>query len=320
MWVAGLIVIVAAYMAVSSRDGGLPPPGALCPPGDCMAVESFSQQLNQAVLSKACPYCGQDAGEWRKQTSDSPPPITGIAAAVVESACGRLIYGNRQDERLPPASLSKMITALVVAEKTSLKDRVPITVNGWDFVLADGSSVMGLEAGMNLSVEDLLYGLLLPSGNDAAAALAKHLGGSSRLVELMNQRVGQLGLINTFFLTPDGRDAQGQYSSALDLALLGREFLANQELGKIAATRSYKPDWPGDVLWNGNYLLQTYPGALGLKIGYTDEAGYTIVAAAQRHGRELLVTVLGSSDIYTDTASLLDWAFENTKAICTSHG
>lgn len=314
--VAGLIFMVVTYVAFSLGEADVRRPGSVCPAGDCLAVAPLTRQSNPVPAAKPCPYCDQDAGAWREQTRTAPPAINGAAAAVVEGGCGRLVYGLRQDERLPPASLTKIVTALAVVEEANLGDSVPITVNGWDLVIEDGSSVMGLEAGMVLSVGDLLYGLLLPSGNDAALALAQHLGGSQRLIELMNQRVTRLGLVNSRFMTPDGRDARGQYSSALDLALLGREFLANPELRRISASPSYKPDWPGDVLWNGNYLLQAYPEAFGVKIGYTEEAGFTIVAAAERKGRDLLVTVLGSSEVYADASRLFDWAFANTRSIC----
>ena len=272
---------------------------------------------NSLVESKPCLYCGQDPALWRKQTSVEPPSVTAKSAAVVESPCGSLIYGNRENERLPPASLTKIVTAMAVVEQARLGERVGVAVNGWDLVTEDSSSVMGLEAGMTLSVQDLLYGLILPSGNDAALALAEYVGGTPRLVDLMNKRVSRLGLTNTRFVNPDGRDAPGQYSSALDMALLGRDFLADTLLGKIAAAPSYQPDWSGGVLWNGNYLLQAYRGAIGVKIGYTDEAGYSMVAAARREGRELIVVVLGSTDLYADAMRLLDWAFLNTTPNCS---
>lgn len=263
-----------------------------------------------------CPYCHQDAKLWQKQTSVAPPEIGGEAAAVVEAACGTLILGLNQDQRLPPASLTKIATALVVVGRARLSDRVAIALNGWDLAAADDSSIMGLEAGMSLTVEELLYGLLLPSGNDAALALAGHLGGKERFVALMNQRVAQLGLKNTRFSNPDGRHDDGLYSSALDMALLGRELLLIPALRKIVGTQTFRPNWNGQLLWNGNYLLYYYPGAIGVKTGYTEQANNTIVGAAERDGRVLIATVLATWNPYGDARRLLDWAFANTRPAC----
>jgi D-alanyl-D-alanine carboxypeptidase (penicillin-binding protein 5/6) len=175
---------------------------------------------------------------------------------------------------------------------------------------------MGLEVGMNLSVEELLYGLLLPSGNDAALQLAEHLGGEKQFVGWMNQRVRRLGLSNTHFVNPDGRDAPDHYSSALDMALLGRELMANPALKTIVGTDRFMPNWDQHVLWNGNELLYVYEGANGVKIGYTEQADSTIVAGALRDGRQLIVSVLHGWNLYGDSMRLLNWAFANTKPAC----
>lgn len=315
--IAGLGTLVVGYLGLFPASGDSVGLDTTCEASACAKMQGAAEASNSLPELKPCPYCGQDAALWRTQTSVEPPVVSAKSTAVVESACGSLIYGISESERLPPASLTKIVTAMAVAEQARLGDKVGVAVNGWDLVTEDGSSVMGLEAGMTLSVQDLLYGLLLPSGNDAALALAEYVGGTPRLVDLMNKRVSRLGLTNTRFVNPDGRDAPGQYSSAFDMALLGRDFLADSMLGKIAAAPSYQPDWPGGVLWNGNYLLQAYRGAIGVKIGYTDEAGYTMVAAARREGRELIVVVLGSTDLYLDATRLLDWAFLNTTPNCS---
>ena len=150
----------------------------------------------------------------------------------------------------------------------------------------DGSSVMGLAPGMHLTVLDLLYGLFLPSGNDAAIALAQFISGDTqRFTALMNQEVSSLGLHDSHFTNPHGLDSPRLYSSAYDLAIAGRELLKDPVLAAISAAESYTPmssGWPGAELKNGNKLLQLYPGAYGVKIGYTEEADQTIVAAAER--------------------------------------
>ena len=261
-------------------------------------------------------YCGQDARRWQSQTSVRPPEIDSRNAVVMEAACGAMVYGLNQDERRPPASLVKIATALTVMDLARLDDRVAVNINGWDLAAEDGSSIMGLEKGMNLSVEDLLYGLLLPSGNDAALALADQLGGSARLVGRMNERAQKLGLQNTHFTNVDGRHNPDQYASAFDIAYLGRELMANAKLRQIVGTQRYMPHWNGIELWNGNYLHYIFPGTIGVKTGYTEEALSTIVAAVERDGRALYAAVLGSKDAYWDAMRLFNWAFANTKSVC----
>jgi D-alanyl-D-alanine carboxypeptidase len=238
--------------------------------------------------------------------------VSGRAAAVIEAECGAVLYQMNGRSRLPPASLTKIMTALIVAERADPDDVVRITVNGPELSLATDSTVMGIEPGQRLTVRDLLYGLLLRSGNDAALQLAQYAAGTvPRFVEMMNERAAELGLSDTHFTNPHGLDDPQLYTSALDIARLGGELLARPELAEIVRTRAYQPGWDGPALENMNLLLGFYPGAVGVKTGYTDLAGQTIVAAASREGRTVIVSVLGSTfDIYADAAALLDWAFE----------
>jgi D-alanyl-D-alanine carboxypeptidase len=263
-----------------------------------------------------CPYCGQNPDKWQTLTLTPPPVLLAPSAALIEASCGRLIYGLNEHERLPPASIAKIVTALVAAEQTSLSTRVPITINGWDLAAEDGSSIAGLEAGMELTVEELLYAMLLPSGNDAALALAEHFGGNAAFVRLMNQRVARAGLTNTRLLNPDGRDAEGSYTSALDIALLGRELLANPALREVAGTQTRPASWDGHLLWNTNYLVYGFEGATGVKFGFTEAAKETVVGSAKRDGRELIVSVLASDFAYLDAVRLMNWAFANTALSC----
>jgi D-alanyl-D-alanine carboxypeptidase len=263
------------------------------------------------------PYLGQDANRWRSMTQVAPPEIGGQAAAVIEGSCGKLIYGKDENLRLEPASLTKMVSAMVTVESTALTERVPVSINGWDLASEDESTIMGLEAGMNLSVRDLLYGMMLPSGNDAALTLADHIGGPTQFVQKMNRRVQAMGLRNTQFVNPDGRHADGQYSTALDMALIGREMMSNPLLREVARTETYLPEWSQPMLWNGNYLLYNgFEGVTGVKTGWTEEAEYTIVASARRDGRELFAGVMKSWNLYLDAMRLLDWAFKNTQPAC----
>ena len=246
-----------------------------------------------------------------------PPSIRGKSAVVIESSCDALLFAFNGDRRLPPASLTKIATALVAAERADLADIVDVKVNSALMAASTGSTVMGLEPGMRLSMRDLLYGLLLPSGNDAAIAIAQEVAGSvPAFVELMNQNVASMGLQNTHFTNPHGLDEIGLYTSARDIAELGRALLDRPELAAIVRAKQYQPAWNGPQVWTGNELLDQYPGAVGVKIGYTDKAGQTIVGAATRDGRLLIVSVLSSWDRYADATALLDWAFTNTQPAC----
>ncbi len=249
---------------------------------------------------------------------DVPPPrIRGRSGLVIEAPCGALLYSHNPDLRLPPASLTKIATALVAVDHASLSDMVNVQVNSALLAASTGSTVMGLEPGMRLSMRDLLYGLLLPSGNDAAVAIAQEVAGTvPAFVDLMNAKARALGLQNTHFTNPHGLDELGLYSSARDVAELGRALLAQPELAPIVRTTQYQPAWSGPEVWNGNELLDRYPGAIGLKIGYTEKAGQTIVAAAERNGRRIIVSVLSTWDRYGDATALLDWVFANTQPAC----
>src|SRR3990172_91439 len=176
------------------------------------------------------------------------------------------------------------MTALLALERGQLDRLVRVDV---DASQLGYSSVMGLRPGEELTLEDLLYGLLLPSGNDAALAVAGHLGGSvARFVDLMNQRAAELGLVNTHFANPHGLDAPEHYSSAADLVRLARTAMANPTFAKIVSTRerTVRGKLATYELRNTNRLLGTYPGVDGVKTGSTDAAGQCLVAAAQRGG------------------------------------
>jgi D-alanyl-D-alanine carboxypeptidase len=232
--------------------------------------------------------------------------------AIVERSCGALIWGKAEHERLPPASLTKIVTALVVRERLSLDATVESDVSASKM---RGSSVMGLEPGMRLSVTDLLYGLLLRSGNDAALVLARNAGGSTeRFVAEMNQKADELGLRDTHFTNPHGLDNPALYSSAFDMAQAGMALLADPVLAGMSSTAEYAPAWSGPALRNGNKLLKRYEGAFGVKTGYTEAAHQTFVGAANRDGRDVIVSLFGSKDRYGDATLLLDWAFANPPA------
>lgn len=245
------------------------------------------------------------------------PLITGEAAMVLEESCGVILYELNPQQRFAPASLAKIATAIVAVDHADVSAEVTVYVDGIALWLETGSTIMGLVPGDMLTMQDLLYGLLLPSGNDAALAIAEYVSGDAdSFLMLMNREVRQLRLRNTRFQSPDGRDAENQYTSAYDITMLARELLRRPELAEIVRTDVYQPDWDGPELTNSNPLLALYPDAIGVKVGYTIEAKDVIVAAAEREGRQIIVTVLRSDDVVSDATALLDWAFDSTPQLC----
>ena len=248
----------------------------------------------------------------------APPAVRAAAAVVEEQPCGVELYAKNPDVQRAPASLTKLATAIVAVERADLNETVVVDVNSALLVASSGSTVMGLEPGQRMSMRDLLYGLLLPSGNDAAIAIAQSVGGTvPAFVDLMNLKARELGLMRTHFANPHGLDEAGLYTTARDIIKLGGAAVADREIAQIVATSRYQPSWQGGELWNSNVLLSQYPGeVIGVKIGYTEGAGQTMAAAVQRDGRLLLISVLGSSARYADVTSLFEWAFANTASAC----
>ncbi|HEY7801213.1 MAG TPA: D-alanyl-D-alanine carboxypeptidase family protein [Dehalococcoidia bacterium] len=238
----------------------------------------------------------------------APPAITAKSAVVIDGDTGRVLYDLGAHDRRPPASVTKIMTALLTIEHGDLGRTVVSDVDATTMV---GSSVMGLRPGVPITIEDLLYGLMLPSGNDAAVLLAENVDGSvPAFVAEMNKKAKELGLKDTHFANPHGLDDPNHYSSAYDLARLARYAMQEPEFAKIVSTQDWHLAPPSDYdLHNGNSLLETYPGADGVKIGWTDNAGWTLVASAQRDGHRLYVTVLDSTDRDADATALFDWAF-----------
>ena len=250
------------------------------------------------------------AGGPRKEGPEPPPHVSAPRIAVVDDASGALLYAQDAFARQAPASITKIVTSIVALERgPDIKTVFNTTVSASALVACDGSSVMGLEPNDHVTLETLLYGMLLPSGNDAAEQVAVLLAGSrERYVAWMNEKVASLHLRDTHFVTPSGMDADEHYSSAYDMALLGRYAMQNAQFRTIVAT----PYFVGDdyYMHNLNPLLGTYPGADGVKIGYTDIAGRTIVASATRDGHRVYVSLMGSRNLAGDSIALFDWVWK----------
>jgi D-alanyl-D-alanine carboxypeptidase (penicillin-binding protein 5/6) len=215
--------------------------------------------------------------------------------------------------RRPIASLTKIMTALLVLESTPLDERVTVSPRA----AAELGSELGLIAGERRTVEDLLYGLLLQSSNDAAIALAEHVAGTvERFVARMNRRAGRLGMRRTTFASPNGLADLGR-STAHDLAILTAAAYDDPVFVRIVRTRRRvipAPTGPPRRIQSRNALLWLYPGAVGVKTGYTAAAGFCIVGAADRGHRRLAAVVLGApGQAWDDAASLLDFGFHNWK-------
>lgn len=262
------------------------------------------------------------------------PVTTSTAALVMDAENGQVLYEKEADRKMYPASTTKIMTALLALEKSSLDEMVEVSSEASS---VDGSRV-GLQPGEKLPMEHMLYMLMLTSANDSAEAIAEHLGGSAAgFAGLMNRRAGELGAGDTHFTNPHGLPDPEHYTTARDLALIGREAMRNEAFRRIAGTVNIKLDrrkymspellqsvekleqvhgplqedfYTHNRLLTGGY--SGYQGANGIKTGYTVDAGQCIVASARRDGREMIAVVLNSqgSSLWTDAAALMDYGFQ----------
>jgi serine-type D-Ala-D-Ala carboxypeptidase (penicillin-binding protein 5/6) len=238
--------------------------------------------------------------------------IAGQAAVLMELRTGKILWRRNENLSLAPASTTKIMTALVALERSNLSDTVVVPEEA---TLSTGGTVR-LQAGERLTVQQLLYGMLLQSGNDAAIALAKHSGGSlAKFVRLMNDKAHRLSALQSRFRNPTGLPQSGHVTTAHDLAVITRAALANPAFRKIVATQDYpwkSAKWQG-TLKNSNVLLNTYEGAIGVKTGQTREAGFCFVAAAERGSETFVAVILNSAEKsgWQDAKNLLDHGFKN---------
>lgn len=232
------------------------------------------------------------------------PETSARSAILIDADTGQVLYESNADTQSLIASTTKIMTALVVLEHLPPEREVEIPEEA---VGIEGSSIY-LRAGEHLTVEALLYGLLLHSGNDAAVALALVCAGSvEEFVDLMNLKAQKLGLKNTHFENPNGLDGENHHSSARDLAILTQSALENELFAKIVSTKTVQI---GDrSLTNHNRLLWSCEGCIGIKTGYTKAAGRTLVSAARRNGRTLIAVTLNDANDWQDHCRLYDYGF-----------
>lgn len=238
------------------------------------------------------------------------------SAILMEEATGNILYESNPDERLPIASVTKVMTMLLIMEavdsgKISLDDMVTVSENAMSY----GGSTMFLETGEQLTVNDMLKGIAVASANDGCVAMAEHLAGSeSAFVDMMNEKAKELGMENTHFMNTNGLDEDGHYSSARDVAIMSRELMKHETIF------NYTSIWMDTLrggkfqLANTNKLIRFYDGANGLKTGSTSKALCCLSAAAKRNDMQLIAVVLGaptSAERFASAKSLLDYGFAN---------
>jgi serine-type D-Ala-D-Ala carboxypeptidase (penicillin-binding protein 5/6) len=245
---------------------------------------------------------------WPTWGSAASPPAVKAKAVVVGDSSGTVLYELHADQRLAMASITKIMTALVTLERTRPAQHVRIKE-----APSIGESTFHLRSGERLRVRDLLTAALVQSANDAAYALAAYVGHGKvkAFVRLMNERAAELGLNDTHYARPDGLDARGHYSTALDTLKLAREAMRKRLFRKIVRMKGGVVAGRRLYVWND--LLRLYPGTIGIKTGHTDRAGWSEVAAAKREGLTLYAVLLGSPSRTRrnrDLAALLDWGFD----------
>jgi serine-type D-Ala-D-Ala carboxypeptidase (penicillin-binding protein 5/6) len=247
--------------------------------------------------------------------NDKVEPVPNVSAEgifIQDIPSGVVLFSKNQDLKFPPASTTKIMTAIVAMDKFKLDDVMTVKT-----IVNDGKT-MGLISGEKLTMESLLYGALVHSGNDAAYAIAENYpGGVHKFVELMNKKAEELKLENTHFANPVGFDDDAQYTTAIDLAKQAIVGLQNKTFSKIVGTKSITVS---DVsysyfhpLTNVNELLGKIPGISGVKTGLTDNAREVLVSEIRKNDRNLIIVILKSHDRFGDTAKLVDWIFKNFK-------
>ncbi len=228
-------------------------------------------------------------------------------ACVMEAQTGQVLYEKNAYSTHSMASTTKIMTALIALEQGNLTDTVTVGENAAG---TEGTSLY-LKVGDKISLLDLLYGLILQSGNDAAIAIAEHIGGSvEKFASLMTEKAKALGAENTAFKNPNGLDEEGHYTTAYDLALITRAALRNEKFAEICATKSKTIQDGKQTVVNHNKLLNMYDGCVGVKTGYTKKTGRCLVSSAVRDGKQLICVTLNAPDDWNDHTVLLNEAFD----------
>ena len=251
-------------------------------------------------------------------TSISNIPIINSKAAIIyERLTGSILFGKNENEKRKMASTTKIMTAIIVIENCNLDDIITISSEA----AGTGGSRLGLKTNDKISIRDLLYGLMLCSGNDAAVALAEHVGSNLEgFASLMNKKCDLLGLTSTRFVTPHGLDNDDHYTTAYELAVITNYALKNEIFCNYVATKTYTISINGHskILYNTNELLGNFNGVYGVKTGFTNGANRCLVTAVKRDNMDLICIVLGADtkkDRTQDSIKLIEYAFQQFKMV-----
>ncbi|MGE3961618.1 MAG: D-alanyl-D-alanine carboxypeptidase family protein [Dehalococcoidia bacterium] len=267
---------------------------------------------NSPISTRSLPLPTATAAAPIQTGSATPPDFDARAAVVIDEASGAVLYEYNAHQSMPLASLTKIATAILALEGAPVESWVPITTV--DYRQMPGSSVMGIIPGDCFTLRDLVYGLMLPSGNDAALAIARYQAGSDEaFVNQMNTLLRRLGLSETRFTDPHGLGSATHLASAYDVAMLSRYAMTELPLFReIVQTRSYTAYGDRELsMRNVNSFLSQYDGGDGVKTGFTEEAGRTLSASATRNGHRVYAVILNDNNRYATAEALIDWAFEN---------
>ncbi|MCD7725381.1 MAG: D-alanyl-D-alanine carboxypeptidase [Clostridiales bacterium] len=284
---------------------------------DSLTVYATQEELEaEAEARKSLPIQSNEIDNW-----PVGPEISAQAAILMDADTGAILYAKNIDEKLYPASTTKMMTCVLAMEEGNLDDMVEFTTEAVFSVPSDGSN-MGMDVGESITMEECLYGILVGSANEVANAVAEHIGGTiDNFVTMMNERAAELGCTNTHFVNTNGLYDDDHYTTAYDLALIARAFFQDEMLCKIGNTARYHFEatatQPDDFYLNNKHKLINgeieYDGICGGKTGYTNEARQTLVTCAEQNGMKLICVVLKeeSPTQFTDTVELFDYGFHN---------
>lgn len=258
--------------------------------------------------------------EEEKTSANFAPNAT--SALLMDADSGEIIYAKNENEKLPPASITKIMTMLLIMEAVDQgKMKLDEEVTTSDYAASMGGSQIFLESGETMTVEELLKGIAMASGNDASVAMAEKIAGSEEMfVEMMNKRAKELGMENTNFVNSNGLPDPNHYSSAYDIAIMSKELLKYPKITEYTGKyQDYLRKDTEDPFWlvNTNKLVRFYTGADGLKTGYTSEAKFCLSATAQRNDLRLIAVVLGEPNTKTrnaEVAQLMDYGFSQYRS------
>ena len=257
----------------------------------------------------------QPADTQQQLTAPTVPEISAVNAVVIELKTGRVLYEKNAHQKAYPASITKIMTALLAIESGDLDRKVKISKNASGI---EGSSIY-LVPGEEISLRDLLYGLMLRSGNDSAVAIAESVSGKTEdFVVKMNERAEQIGALNTRFINPSGLFKENHYTTAYDMAIIAKEAMQYPEFKEIARAKSHEADRElGRYrhFYNKNKVVFEYEGGTGIKIGFTKASGRTLVASSERNGMELICVVMNAPDWFNDSYKLMDYVYDTFEMV-----